>query len=133
MSGFEKNPSPDLRAALERLRRAGRKPPSKKVTFDIEGADVETVAELVTALVHAADLTPEDRVEALASAFAVEAIRGHTTGDPMEAHKKLREEDDKLALAIETLAPWLLSRISTREDAEAAVAAVEELIRERSS
>jgi hypothetical protein len=133
MSTSESNPSPDLRAALERLRKAGREAP-KKITFDIEGADTEGVTELLAALVHAAELTPEERIEALASAFAVEAVRQHSmAGDAMKAHAKLRQEDDELAKAVETLAPWLLDRLSSRGDREAAVAAVEELLREHSN
>ena len=131
MSGYETDLSPDLQAALERVRTSPTKA-AKQLTFDLAKADADRVTELLGALVHAAELSPEERVEALASAFAMEAVRGRDDppGDAANAHAKLRIEDDDLARAIEALAPWLLARLEARQDAEAAVVAVEDLLRD---
>ena len=98
--------------------------------IDITNVDSETVAELLSAIFDTVSLSREDRVQLLGSALVMEALRPHWVdgNSPGTAHRLLRASDPELAATVESIAPMLLSRAESRENARKAVKAVEELL-----
>lgn len=114
------------------LRRAA--PASAKralLRMDLRRGDPDRIAEAVRRLLAESGLEPEERVQVLGGALVVEALRPYWTGDRTaeEAHQALRVETPELADAVEALAPLLLGRAAVREEAGAAIAAIEALLR----
>ena len=98
--------------------------------IDFSNVDSETVAELLSAIFDTVSLSREDRVQLLGSALVMEALRPHWVdgNSPGTAHRLLRASDPELAATVESIAPMLLSRAESRENARKAVKAVEELL-----
>ena len=98
--------------------------------IDFTNVDSETVAELLSAIFDTVSLSREDRVQLLGSALVMEALRPHWVdgNSPGTAHRLLRSSDPELAATVEAIAPMLLSRAESRENARKAVKAVEELL-----
>ena len=98
--------------------------------IDFTNVDSETVAELLSAIFDTVSLSREDRVQLLGSALVMEALRPHWVdgNSPGTAHRLLRASDPELAATVESIAPMLLSRAESRENARKAVKAVEELL-----
>ena len=98
--------------------------------IDFTNVDSETVAELLSAIFDTVSLSREDRVQLLGSALVMEAVRPHWVdgNSPGTAHRLLRASDPELAATVESIAPMLLSRAESRENARKAVKAVEELL-----
>jgi len=97
---------------------------------DFTNVDSETIAEILSAIFDAVSLSREDRVQLLGSALVMEALRPHWIdgNSPGTAHRLLRSSDPELAITVEAIAPMLLSRAESRENARRAVKAVEELL-----
>lgn len=98
--------------------------------IDFTNVDSETVAELLSVIFDTVSLSREDRVQLLGSALVMEALRPHWVdgNSPGTAHRLLRASDPELAATVESIAPMLLSRAESRENARKAVKAVEELL-----
>jgi len=98
--------------------------------MDLSNADPATVADAMATLLDGTSLSNEDRVQLLGNALVMEALRPHWVDgrSPGEAHRLLRSSDPELADAVEALAPMLLGRAEARDDAQRAVAEVEELL-----
>jgi len=98
--------------------------------LDFTNVDSETIAELLSAIFDTAGLSREDRVQLLGSTLVMEALKPHWIdgNSPGTAHRLLRSSDPELAATVEAIAPMLLSRAESRENARKAVKAVEELL-----
>ncbi|MCK9487209.1 MAG: hypothetical protein M0R73_11020 [Dehalococcoidia bacterium] len=90
----------------------------------------EELAQAVQALLEHANAPAEERVDLLARALVVEALRPYWTGSrsPQQAHEALLATDPELAAIIEAIAPMLLGRTEVREHAGAAIASIEALL-----
>ncbi len=99
--------------------------------MDLRRGDPERIAEALRRLLGESGLTAEERVQVLGGALVVEALRPYWTGERTAeaAHFALRAADPELADAIEALAPMLLGRAEVREEAGAAIEAIEALLR----
>ncbi len=110
-----------------------RRPASKTTSrrellrIDLRHSSPEELAQAVQALLDHANAATEQRVELLARAFVVEALRPYWTGNrtPQEAHEALLTADPELAAVIEAIAPMLLGRTETRARADEAIASIE--------
>ena len=93
-------------------------------------ASPDQLSHLVCALLDAAGISKDRRLDVLGGAFVTEAFRPHwdTPADPPAAHKALRESDPELAEAVEALAVALLGRAESREMGLAALSEVERLL-----
>ena len=88
--------------------------------------DPGQLSEAIQTLLDRSGLASEERVQMLGGALVLEALRpywgdGHS---PADAHALLRRDDPELADAIEAIAPILLGRAQSQEDAQAAIDAV---------
>lgn len=98
--------------------------------MDLSKADLATVADAMATLLDGTSLSNEERVQLLGNALVMEALRPHWVDgrSPGEAHRLLRSSDPELADAVEALAPMLLGRAEARDEAQLAVAEVEDLL-----
>lgn len=120
---------------LERPRPIRRATPASAkralLGMDLRRGDPDRIAEAVRRLLAESGLDPEERIQVLGGALVVEALRAYWTGarTAEQAHEALRLDDPELADAVEALAPLLLGRAAVREEAGAAIAAIEALLR----
>ena len=72
----------------------------------------------------------DDRVQAAAVVFVTEALAPfwHRGYSPAEAHEQLRAREPELAAAIEALAPLLLRRLASADEAAELIEYVEHLL-----
>lgn len=126
MEPFER-PRPLRRAAPTSIASTKR----ATLRMDLRRGDPDRIAEALRRLLDDSGMTSEERVQVLGGALVVEALRPYWTGDRTAeaAHFALRAADPELADAIEALAPMLLGRAEVREEAGAAIAAIEALLR----
>lgn len=96
------------------------------------GGSPDQIGSLICALLDAAGIPEDRRLDALGGAFVSEAFRPYWDEalGARAAHDALRAEDAEIADAVEALSVMLLGRAETRERAIAALDAVEELFRE---
>lgn len=96
-------------------------------------ASPDQLSSLICALLDAAGIPKDRRLDVLGGAFVTEAFRPYwgANGDARQAHEALREYDLEIADAVETLACALLGRAESRERGEEAVSEVERLLAER--
>lgn len=87
----------------------------------------EELARAVQALLEHANPSAEERVDLLARALVVEALRPYWTGErtPQQAHDALLTTDPELAAVIESIAPMLMGRTEVRERTGEAIASIE--------
>ncbi|RJQ09481.1 MAG: hypothetical protein C4558_06255 [Dehalococcoidia bacterium] len=117
------------------LRRAAATPSASAkraiLRMDLRHGDPERIAEAVRWLLGESGLSSEERVQVLGGVLVVEALRPYWTGDRTaeQAHLALRTADPELADAIEALAPMLLGHAEVREEAGAAIEAIEAMLR----
>ncbi|MEZ4494275.1 MAG: hypothetical protein R3C29_13300 [Dehalococcoidia bacterium] len=99
--------------------------------FDVVDGPQSRALEAVSRLLRSR-LTQDDVIEVLGAAFVAEAVRPHWSRpeDAAEALERLRIDDAALADAVEGLASLLLGRSEARQDRRAAIAAVEDLLRQ---
>lgn len=99
--------------------------------MDLRRGDPDRIAEALRRLLDDSGMTSEERVQVLGGALVVEALRPFWTAAQTAegAHLALRGADPELADAIEALAPMLLGRAEVREEAGAAIEAIEALLR----
>lgn len=92
--------------------------------------DPEQLGDAIHALLDRSGLSAEERVQMLGGALVLEALRPYWGAErtPADAHALLRRDDPELADAIEAIAPMLLGRAQAREEAEAALDAVDALL-----
>lgn len=115
---------------------ARRRPAGKAVSrrellrINVSRSTPEELAQAVQALLEHANAPTEERVDLLARALVVEALRPYWTGErtPQQAHQALCATDPELAAVIESIAPMLLGRTEVRERAGAAIASIEALL-----
>ncbi|MDP2328858.1 MAG: hypothetical protein Q8M79_12340 [Dehalococcoidia bacterium] len=98
--------------------------------LDLRRGTPDQIGQAVQAMLDETDMPLSTRVELLGGLIVVESLRpywrdGRTAH---EAHEALRQDDPELADAIEALAPMLLGRAQAREDAAAAIEAIEALL-----
>lgn len=119
------------RSTFRRQRPGAVGPRRTLMRLNLRRGDADRFAEAIRALLADSGLTAEERVQLLGSAFVVEALRPHWTGDRTaeQAHERLRSVDPELADAVEALAPLLLGHLQVREDAGDAIATVESWLR----
>ena len=105
-------------------------PRRRLLRLDLKRGSTAELAEAIAAILDETPLRMDDRVQLLGGALVMEALRPFWTDGrtPLEAHEQLRAHDPELADAIEAIAPMLLGRAEVREESEAAVSAVEELL-----
>ncbi len=102
-----------------------------RLLFEVARAcSANDVRALLAELLDAAGLTRDERVEVLGGALVTEAVRpywaqGYGAGD---AHMRLQCEDPELSDAIEAIAPMLLGRADAREEAQHAIATLEQML-----
>lgn len=122
-------------AAMEQTTRHGqaRAGALAKMLTGSPDASVDQLSALVSAILDAAGIPADRRVEVLGGALVTEAVRPHwgATPSPEAAHEALRSADPELAEAVEALSLVLLGRTETRETARAAISAFEDLLRDR--
>lgn len=72
----------------------------------------------------------DDRVHAAAVVFVSEALSPfwHRGYGPSEAHEQLRAREPELAAAVEALAPMLLTRLATADEAAELIEYVEHFV-----
>ena len=113
-------------------RRPAGKPSSRRelLRIDLRRSTPEELAQAVQALLEHANAAADERVDLLARALVVEALRPYWTGDrtPQQAHDALCATDPELAAVVEAIAPMLLGRTEVRERATAAIASIEALL-----
>ncbi len=100
--------------------------------FDSADGPQSRALEAVSRLLRSR-LTQGDVIEVLGAAFVAEAVRPHwdQPENASEALARLRDDDPALADAVEGLASLLLGRSEVRQDRKAAIAAVEDLLRQQ--
>ena len=105
----------------------GRGPAPSPLSHD---ASPQQLADALHALLEGFHLSHDERLQALASAFVVEAFRPYWTDHhtPEEAHQALVQADPELAQVIAVIAPMLLGHIEVHEEARDAIASVEALL-----
>ena len=93
-------------------------------------ASPDQLSHLICALLDAAGIPKDRRLDVLGGAFVTEAFRPFWQGDgsAREAHEHLREYDAEVAEAVEALAVALLGRAESRELGQAALAEAERLL-----
>lgn len=108
-------------------------PRRRLLQLDLRRGSTAELAEAIAAILDETPLRMDDRVQLLGGALVMEALRPFWTDGrtPLEAHERLRAHDPELADAIEAIAPMLLGRAEVREASEAAISAVEALLRTR--
>lgn len=94
-------------------------------------SSAEDVRALVVALLDAAGLDRDQRVELLGGALVTEAVRPYWAEGmtAAEAHAELQVDDPELSEAVEALSPMLLGRAHAREESRQAIHALETLLR----
>lgn len=97
---------------------------------DLRRSTPEELTNALQALLDQSRLGPDERLQALASAFVLEALAPYWSGGrtPNEAHDALCEADTELARVVEVLAPMLLGRVEVREEARDAIATIESML-----
>jgi hypothetical protein len=90
----------------------------------------DQVASRLSRLLATSDLAWDDRVHAAAVVFVTEALSPfwHRGYPPAEAHERLRSREPELAAAIEALAPMLLSRLASADEAAELIEFVEQFV-----
>ncbi len=93
-------------------------------------ASPDQLSHLICALLDAAGIPKDRRLDVLGGAFVTEAFRPYWNEDAnaRRAHEGLREYDPEIAEAVETLAVALLGRAESRELGREALSEVERLI-----
>lgn len=93
-------------------------------------ADRDALASRLSQQLAASQLAWDDRVHAAAAVFVAEALSPfwHRGLGPGEAHEQLRAREPELAAAIEALAPMLLTRLTTADEAADLIEFVEHFL-----
>lgn len=93
-------------------------------------ASPDQLSHLICALLDAAGIPKDRRLDVLGGAFVTEAFRPYWTerADAREAHEGLRTYDPEVAEAVEALAFALLGRAESREQGQKALFEVERLL-----
>jgi hypothetical protein len=95
---------------------------------------MDEAAELASRLSRVlarSQLAWDDRVQASAAAFVAEALHPfwQRGAAPLEAHEQLRTREPEVAAAIEALAPMLLARLNSAQEAAELIEYVEHFLR----
>jgi hypothetical protein len=90
----------------------------------------DELASRLSHVVARSRLPWDDRVHAAAVVFVTEALSPfwHRGFSPAEAHEQLRSREPELAAAVEALAPMLLRRLATADEAAALIEYVEHFV-----
>lgn len=93
-------------------------------------ASPDQLSHLICALLDAAGIPKDRRLDVLGGAFVTEAFRPYwnAEADAREAHHELRAYDPEVAEAVESLAMALLGRAESRELGQKALSEVERLL-----
>lgn len=91
------------------------------------------VGDFIAAILDAAGLDRDARVEVLGGALVTEAVRPYWEAgcSADEAHEQLQVDDPELAEVVEAISPALLGRAEARIDGAAAVDVFQSLLRSR--
>jgi hypothetical protein len=88
------------------------------------------LASKLSRMLAGSQLAWDDRVHASAAAFVAEALHPfwQRGASPIEAHEQLRMREPEVAAAIESLAPMLLARLTSEQEAAELVEYVEHFL-----
>jgi len=105
-------------------------PRRELLRLDLATCTPAEIADALHAVLERAGVSAEERVQLLAGALVVEALRPYWLPDrtPEEAHDALCLHDPDLAQVIEVIAPMLLGRAELREETADVLASIEALL-----
>ncbi len=111
-------------------RKAGDGSRRELLRLNISTSTPAEIADALHSLLERAGVEAEERVQMLAGALVIEALRPYWRMDrsPEDAHAALMREDPALAEVIEAIAPMILGRAEVREEAAEVIASIEALL-----